>query len=146
MEFLSNLSGAIAVGVGFYAIYRIMVAVKKQNYAFVVMCVLFPVFIIGIPAYGIYTLKFKKVLKAKCEMVSKITDNGSVDMFLNYVKQWGFFNHPEQWNQIKGVWFIVNESSSVSTSKKKELRDYLITNGLRLNNSERQIIDNFSNV
>ena len=32
MEFLSNLSGAIAVGVGFYAIYRIMVAVKKQDF------------------------------------------------------------------------------------------------------------------
>ena len=76
-------------------------------------------------------------------MVSNSTDNASVDRFLTYVKQWGFCNEPQQWNQLRGAWFIVNECSNVSTAKKKELRDYLITNGLRLNNSEKQIIDNY---
>lgn len=96
-------------------------------------------------AAGLYESKFKKVLKANCEMVSKSTDNASVDRFLNYLKQWGFCNEPQQWNQLRGAWFIINECPNVSTAKKKELRDYLITNGLRLNNSEKQIIDIYAN-
>ena len=132
MEFLRGLSGVIVFGGIIYLDYRVMVAVKKQKLAFVPFA-----------AYGLYSLKFKKVLKTNCEMVSKLPSDSSVDVFINYVKQWGFYNHPEQWNQIRGVWFIINESSNVSTYKKKELRDYLMTNGLRLNNSEKQIIDNF---
>ena len=126
-----------------YLDYRIMVAVKKQKLAFVVFAVSIVMFFVPFVSYGLYSLKFKKVLKTNCEMVSKLPSDSSVDVFLNYLKQWGFYNHPEQWNQIRGVWFIINESSNVSTYKKKELRDYLMTNGLRMNNSEKQIIDNY---
>lgn len=143
-EFFSNiLFGIVLVGI-IYLDYRIMVAVKKQKLAFVVFAFSIVMAFVPFAAYGFYTLKFKKVLKTNCEMVSKLPSDSSVDVFLNYVKQWGFYNHPEQWNQIRGVWFIINESSNVSTYKKKELRDYLMTNGLRMNNSEKQIIDNYS--
>ena len=143
MEFLRGLSGVIVFGGIIYLDYRVMVAVKKQKLAFVVFAISIVLFFVPFVAYGLYSLKFKKVLKTNCEMVSKLPSDSSVDVFINYVKQWGFYNHPEQWNQIRGVWFIINESSNVSTYKKKELRDYLMTNGLRLNNSEKQIIDNF---
>lgn len=143
-EYFSNICfGIVLVGI-IYLDYRIMVAVKKQKLAFVVFAISIIMTFVPFPAYGLYTLKFKKVLKTNCEMVSKLPSDSSVDVFLNYVKQWGFYNHPEQWNQIRGVWFIINESSNVSTYKKKELRDYLMTNGLRMNNSEKQIIDNYS--
>ena len=135
--------GIVLCGI-IYLDYRIMVAVKKQKLAFVVFAISIVMFFVPFVAYGLYSLKFKKVLKTNCEMVSKLPSDSSVDVFLNYVKQWGFYNHPEQWNQIRGVWFIINESSNVSTYKKKELRDYLMTNGLRMNNSEKQIIDNYS--
>lgn len=143
MEFLRGLSGVIVFGGIIYLDYRVMVAVKKQKLAFVVFAISLLLAFVPFAAYGLYSLKFKKVLKTNCEMVSKLPSDSSVDVFINYVKQWGFYNHPEQWNQIRGVWFIINESSNVSTYKKKELRDYLMTNGLRLNNSEKQIIDNF---
>ena len=121
-----------------------MVSLKKQKNAMTVAYALIIIWIISWPAYGFYTMKFKKILKENCQKVSSSPNDSSVDVFLNYVKQWGFYNHPEQWNQVRGVWFIVNESSKVSTSKKKELRDYLIINGLKLHNSEKQIIDNYS--
>lgn len=125
--------------------YYFMVKLKKQKSALTILVsTLILTFIFPLIAYGLYTFKFKKVLKANCDFVAKSPNDNSVDMFLNYVKQWGFYNHPEQWNQVRGVWFIVNESSNVSTVKKKELRDYLIINGLKLHNSEKQIIDNYS--
>lgn len=144
MEFLRGLSGVIVFGGIIYLDYRVMVAVKKQKLAFVVFAISLLLAFVPFAAYGLYSLKFKKVLKTNCEMVSKLPSDSSVDVFINYVKQWGFYNHPEQYNQIRGVWFIINESSNVSTYKKKELRDYLMTNGLRMNNSEKQIIDNYS--
>lgn len=124
--------------------YKIMVSVKTWKKAQIVgwVTLIFFLFIPPIIAGSLYMWKFKKILKTNCEMVSKSTDNASVDRFLKYLKQWGFCNEPQQWNQLRGAWFIVNESSNVSTAKKKELRDYLIINGLRLNNSEKQIIDN----
>jgi len=125
--------------------YILMVKLKKQKTAFIILGVTaFPCIFAGAIAYGIYTVKFKKILNQNCQIVSLEPSDSSVDVFLNYVKQWGFYNHPEQWNQVRGVWFIVNESSNVSTVKKKELRDYLIINGLKLHNSEKQIIDNYS--
>ena len=125
--------------------YKIMVSVKSWKKAQIVFFItLIPFCLIPpIIASGLYIWKFKKVLKSNCEMVSNSTDNASVDRFLNYLKQWGFCNEPQQWNQLRGAWFIINESSNVSTTKKKELRDHLIVNGLRLNNSEKQIIDNY---
>ena len=143
MEALRGLLGLFVLISLSYIIYRIMVLLKKQKNAMLVAYVLIFIFIISWPAYGFYTMKFKKVLKENCQKVSFSPSDSSVDMFLNYVKQWGFYNHPEQWNQVRGVWFIVNESSNVSTVKKKELRDYLIINGLKLHNSEKQIIDNY---
>ena len=144
MEVLGRWLLLAALCAVYYVIYRFMVFLKKQKYAMIVAYVLVFIWIISWPAYGFYTMKFKKVLKAKCELASKSPDDSSVDAFLDYVKQWGFYNHPEQWNQVRGVWFIINESSNVSTAKKKELRDYLIINGLKLHNSEKQIIDNYS--
>lgn len=146
--FMENIGGFVALAymVVFTIIdYKIMVSVKTWKKATVVFWTTLIFFLIIPPiiASGLYVSKFKKVLKANCEMVSNSTDNVSVDRFLTYVKQWGFCNEPQQWNQLRGTWFIVNESSNVSTAKKKELRDYLITNGLRLNNSEKQIIDNY---
>ena len=125
--------------------YKIMVSVKTWKKAQIVGWVTLIFFLVIPPiiAGSLYTWKFKKVLKTNCEMVAKLTDNSTVDKFLTYVKQWGFCNEPQQWNQLRGAWFIVNESPDVSTTKKKELRDYLIVNGLRLNNSEKQIIDNY---
>lgn len=125
--------------------YILMMKYKKQKTAFIIFgATAFPCIFAGAIAYGIYTVKFKKILNQNCQIVSLEPSDSSVDVFLNYVKQWGFYNHPEQWNQVRGVWFIVNESFNVSTSKKKELRDYLIINGLKLHNSEKQIIDNYS--
>ena len=124
--------------------YILMVKFKKQKTAFIITyATIFPGFFASMIAYGMYSVKFKKVLNKNCKKVSFEPNDNSVDVFLNYVKQWGLYNHPEQWNQVRGVWFVVNESSNVSTIKKKELRDYLIINGLKLHNSEKQIIDNY---
>ena len=140
------LLGAWAIfGVLTFIIYKKMVGAKSWKKATTICYITLPLgFFPSVIASCIYIAKFKKVLKTNCEMISKTTDNSSVDVFWNYVKEWGFCNKPEQWNQLRGAWFIVNESSNVSTIKKKELRDYLIVNGLRLNNSEKQIIDNYA--
>lgn len=124
--------------------YLLMIKAKKQKTATTILVsTLLLTFVFPLIAFGLYTAKFKSVLKTNCDMATKSPEDNSVDVFLDYVKEWGFWNEPQQWNQIRGVWFIINESSNVSTAKKKELRDFLIVNGLRLNNSEKQIVDNY---
>ena len=62
---------------------------------------------------------------------------------MKYINSYGIINEPESWNMVRGVWFSINESSQVPTDKKRELRDFLTTKGLRLVGNDKDVIDNY---
>ena len=67
-----------------------------------------------------------------------------VNEFIDKVQKCGFPNHPTAWNHIRGVWFVVNESSNVSTPKKTEFRNFLMSVGLRLVGNDKNVTDNYN--
>lgn len=59
-----------------------------------------------------------------------------------FEKAWlGFNNHPDNWNRIRKVWYVVNGSSKVTTETKKKFLEKLINRGLHLN--ETRVINNY---
>ncbi len=87
--------------------------------------------------------KYGKKREAEFYYIANNLNNNSVDRFIKYINEWGCVNKPDAWGQLKGVFRIVNESSNISYNKKKELRDCLMLNGLKLYNNEMNIIDNY---
>lgn len=66
-----------------------------------------------------------------------------VNQLMENIKKYDLPNNPQAWNQVRGVWFIVNDSPNISTAKKTELRNFLMTKGLRLVGNDKNIIDNY---
>ena len=65
----------------------------------------------------------------------------SVDSMIAFIEKNGCPNSPQYRNRLKGVWCAVNQSSEVSTEKKKQLKQFLMLKGIDLTGNER-IIDN----
>lgn len=126
--------------------YRIFLAIKKNTaiYTYVGVSVLLAfVFGSSVVAYFLYRFKFAKIRKQTFDNIIKNTDSNAPDTLMKYINSYGIINEPESWNMVRGVWFSINESSKVPTGKKRELRDFLTTKGLRLVGNDKDIIDNY---
>ena len=99
------------------------------------------------PAYIIAVRRYSKEVKAKCEPVKERVqtrpDDKAVDDYMDMINEFGILNDPKTWNQVRAVWFVVNESPRVTTDKKRELRNFLMAKGLRLTNNDKNVIDNY---
>lgn len=79
------------------------------------------------------------------DMAANPTDE-KVYAFMNYLNtecDGRFANNPKNWNRIRGLWFVVNESPNVTTNVKKQFRDWLMLKGLRLVGDDKKVIDNY---
>ena len=79
------------------------------------------------------------------DLASNPTDE-KVNAFMHYLNTDGggrFANKPKNWNSIRGLWFVVHESPNVTTSVKKQFRDWLMLKGLRIVGNDKDIIDNY---
>ena len=131
--------------------YLIFIKIKKYN--FVMGCVGislllllisgFSVFVSSIVAFFLYAVKFEKTKRKTFDTIIKNTDSNSPDILMKYINSYGIINYPESWNKVRGVCFSINESSQVPTDKKRELRDFLTTKGLRLVGNDKNVIDNY---
>ena len=65
------------------------------------------------------------------------------DQLMDVINKYGINNQPKIWNELRGIWFVVNECPEISTAKKSELRNFLMTKGLRLDGRDKDIIDNY---
>lgn len=93
-----------------------------------------------------YSIKWNKRVAERKTVYDNATNTPSdftVDNLIAYTEREGCWNEPQYWNQLRGVWFAVNESPNVSTAKKTELRNFLMTKGLRLVGNDKNVIDNF---
>ena len=66
----------------------------------------------------------------------------TADELIAYVQQYGCENNPNAWNKLRSVWITINESPNVSTEKKKQLKQFLMLQGLTMHYQDAQIIDN----
>ena len=66
----------------------------------------------------------------------------TADELIAYIQQYGCENHPNAWNKLRSVWITINESQNVSTEKKKQLKQFLMLQGLTMHYQDAQIIDN----
>ena len=100
--------------------------------------------ILGLIVYGIYAeVKARKKIHNMYNSLINSPDNDGVDKLIAFIKKKGCVNTPNYWNRLRNVWYSCNKSSNVSTNKKEELLNILMLNGIRLNNEDKQIIDNY---
>ena len=105
----------------------------------------FAVFIIiGVIVYAIIAeVRTRKYIHNMYNSLINSPNNEGVDKLITYIKKHGCVNKPNYWNRLRNVWYSCNKSSNVSTNKKEELLNLLLLNGIRLNNEDKQIIDNY---
>ena len=68
--------------------------------------------------------------------------NQTADELIAYVQQYGCENNPNAWNRLRSIWITFNESPNVSTEKKKQLKQFLMLQGLTMHYQDSKIIDN----
>lgn len=66
----------------------------------------------------------------------------TADELIAYIQQYGCENNPNAWNRLRSIWITFNESPNVSTEKKKQLKQFLMLQGLTMHYQDAQIIDN----
>lgn len=145
------LSILLVIGL-FVGHYKLLVFLKKPHtvkgvamISFVILIFLTgPIGLLMVPInyYWLYQSKYNKIRKQEINYLVNTLSDSSVDRFINYIKTWGCDNKPDAWGELKGAWQIVNESPNISYEKKKEMRDCLMLNGLKLYNNEMKIMQN----
>lgn len=86
-----------------------------------------------------------QIAKENDELFSKITispSDGAADELIDHIQKYGCENHPNAWNKLRSVWITINESPNVSTEKKKQLKQFLMLQGLTMHYQDAKIIDN----
>lgn len=86
-----------------------------------------------------------QIAKDKDKLFSKITASPSdqtADELIAHIQKYGCTNEPNAWNKLRSVWITINESPNVSTEKKKQLKQFLMLQGLTMHYQDSKIIDN----
>ena len=66
----------------------------------------------------------------------------TADELIAHIQKYGCENNPNAWNKLRSVWITINESPNVSTEKKKQLKQFLMLQGLTMHYQDSKIIDN----
>jgi len=101
-----------------------------------------------IPAFIIAYRKHCKVgtneVNAIFDKIMSAPNETLVNQFMEMVKKYNLPNNPKAWNQVRGVWFVVNDCPNISTAKKTEFRNFLMSVGLRLVGNDKNVTDNYN--
>lgn len=98
----------------------------------------------SVAAYLIYIYLF--FLRKRAELYNNVkTDmsDGNVILLMNHIQKHGVINHPKYWNELRSVWFLINESNKITSDVKTAFREVATGEGLKINMQERKIIDNY---
>ena len=86
-----------------------------------------------------------QIARDKDKVYAKITaapSEQTADELIELIQKYGCDNEPNAWNKLRSVWITINESPNVSTEKKKQLKQFLMLQGLTMHYQDAQIIDN----
>lgn len=121
----------------------IRMAIRKNTIGMIAVFFLtIPLFFVGF--FSIIGAQ-AQIRKEKDALYSKITvspSNQAADELIANIQKYGCENNPNAWNKLRSVWITLNESSNVSTEKKKQLKQFLMLQGLTMHYKDAQIIDN----
>ena len=67
----------------------------------------------------------------------------NVDFLIKDIEMFGCTNHPNAWNKLRAIWMTANESSNITTDKKKQLKQFLMLKGLTMHYQDSKVIDNY---
>ena len=118
--------------------------ISKKNNAAILALFIFTglIYFLGVFAYsGAKAQMAKDKDKLFAEITAAPSDKGADKLIAN-IQQFGCENEPNAWNKLRGVWITINESPNVSTEKKKQLKQFLMLQGLRMHYQDSKIIDN----
>ena len=97
----------------------------------------------GLIAYICLSSKIDKERQKIYDTLVQNPNNTNVDVLIKDIETHGCANNPNAWNRLRAIWFVVNESSNVTTDKKKQLKQFLMLKGLTMHHKDAQIIDNY---
>lgn len=145
--------GIIILGVIYFVAVRLQMRLflhwaKKGNTTAptIYMIVTLFTFFLGLTTLFAMILTSAKIDKQRgkvCDALVQNPSNENVDLLIKDIETYGCNNHPNAWNKLRAIWMTVNESSNVTTEKKKQLKQFLMLKGLTMHYQDAKIIDNF---
>jgi len=124
-------------------LYKIFIKGTKNGCLYLMLCI---VTVVLIPSFFLALYKCKRTMTKETEPLKGIEyapTEPLVDKYMELIEKYGIDNTPQSWNKVRGIWFVVNESPDIPTEKKRILRNFLMTKGLRLVGNDKNIIDNY---
>lgn len=136
----------IACYVFFYkALKRLYIRlISKKNTAAILALFILTGLIYFVGAFALAGAQ-AQIARDKDKLFSKITASPSdqtADELIAHIQKYGCTNEPNAWNKLRSVWITINECPNVSTEKKKQLKQFLMLQGLTMHYQDAQIIDN----
>lgn len=101
-----------------------------------------PMFFVGLIAIFGATAQIRKEKDALYSKITISPSDQAVDELIANIEKYGCVNDPNSWNKLRSVWITINESPNVSTEKKKQLKQFLMLQGLTMHYQDAKIIDN----
>lgn len=103
----------------------------------------FPVLFIGPIAYISVSVKLSKERALLYSEIAAMPSDKRVDELIAYINKYGCVNDPQSWNQLRAVWFAINDSSNVTTEKKNEVKSFLMLRGLAIHHNDAKVKNNY---
>ncbi len=147
--FENLLASIILIGivVGFFFIVRSVLwfCVKRdlKVLGLIITLATFPILFVGPIAYISVSIKLGKERGKLYNEVAAMPSDDRVDDLITYINKHGCVNDPQSWNQLRAVWFAINESPNVTTQKKNEVKSFLMLRGLAMHHNDAKVIDNY---
>lgn len=136
----------IACYVFFYkALKRLYIKlISKQNTAAILALFILTglIYFLGFFALAGALTQLRKERDRLFARIAMSPSDQTADELIAYVQQYGCENNPNAWNKLRSIWITFNESPNVSTEKKKQLKQFLMLQGLTMHYQDSKIIDN----
>ena len=97
----------------------------------------------GLFAMILASSKIDKQRNKIYDALVKNPNNDNVDLLIKDIEMYGCTNNPNAWNRLRAIWITVNESSKVTTDKKKQLKQFLMLKGLTMHYQDSKVINNY---
>ncbi len=146
LKFIETLPILLLFACGVLLFRAIFYKVKKQNHVLAIFLASMLIAFGAGSSIVAYVMWYLKSSKEKKKIYDEIRTNPCVetlDKLQKNIEAWGVLNEPKYWNELRGAWYILNESPNIPTQKKTEFRNFLTVEGLRLSGTDKNIIDNF---
>ena len=118
--------------------------ISKKNIAgiFAVFFLTGLIFFLGFFALAGALTQLRKERDQLFARIAVSPSDQAADELIAYIQQYGCENNPNAWNRLRSIWITFNESPNVSTEKKKQLKQFLMLQGLTMHYQDSKIIDN----